>query len=140
MLTASYAGGNPGLGLIRQSCASGVMESSRTPRASGLGSASGRQAGYQPGQAGCQPGHAGCQTALLSKWGKHGICWGCLQHLSAPGQHPKNQGERRERDPLHLLCRAALGHPGKGTGKGRGFRTQALLVSMSVQLKTVCHF
>lgn len=66
------------------------------------------------------------QPALLSKWGKHSTDWGCLQHLSAPGQHPKNWGGWREWDLLHLLCWAALEHPGKRTGRGHGFRTQGI--------------
>lgn len=96
----------------------GVMESSCAPRMAGLW------------QAGCQPGHAESTAHAADT----------SSTSPNPGIRPKNQRERGERDPLHLLCWAALGHPGKGTQKGHGFRTQAGLVSISMQLKTVHHF
>lgn len=94
-----------------------VMESSCAPRVAWLG------------QAGCQPVRAE-STAYAAK----------NSSTSPPaGLHPKKK-ERKDHSPLHLLCWAALGHPGKGTQKGHDFRTQAVLVSISMQLKTVHHF
>ena len=55
----------------------------------------------------------------------------------APGQHSEHQGEGGHRTN-HTF--SIFERPGKGTGKGQSFKTtgrQALLVSVSAQLKKV---